>query len=279
MDLAEHKFQNSRNRSIIITLRNVAVTSLCAVVARPCLQSLWSLLSLGSRYFQGLGSGSTISRSGEQRVINLVGRAHSIPRLYFDVGGNMGHYTAALLDASTDAEIHVFEPSRSLASEIQAKFQSNGKVIVNQIALSDRQEQLMLVAVHEGATTSTFHKHLDDVYEHTEEVTCETLDKYCEDNDIREIGLLKVDVEGHELKVLRGASRLLSETAIHLIQFDGGAAVNSRVFFYDFWELLRGYGYEIYRVLPAGLTHVTTYKEQDECCMPTIYLASVTAIK
>lgn len=279
MFLAEREFQKMRSKNYQIVLRNGLIYFLCLVFARPSFQKIWSLLSLGSRYFQGLGSGSTISRSGEMRVINLATRANSIPSLYFDVGGNMGHYTAALIKASADSEIHVFEPSRSLASEIQEKFRLNSKVRVNCVALSDRQEQLTLVAVHEGATTSTFHQHLDDTYKHAEEVKCETLDFYCKQNGIGEIGLLKIDVEGHELKVLKGASRLLSDGSIHMIQFDGGAAVNSRVFFYDFWRLLRDYKYEIYRVLPAGLIHIPEYKEQDECCMPTIYLATSARVR
>jgi FkbM family methyltransferase len=247
-------------------MRNIAVRTL-SIAAHPFLQPLWSVLSLLSRYMQGLGSGSTISRSGELHVIDLVAR--TVLPVYFDVGGNMGHYTAALLARRPSAEIHVFEPSRPLAAEVRRRFP---EVTVNECGLSDRVEEKTLVAVHEGATTSTFH-HGDGTYQHSERVTCTTLDAYCETHKIERIGLVKVDVEGHELNVLLGAKRMLGTHAIDAIQFDGGAAVNSRTFFFDFWKLLRSYGYAIHRVLPAGLVPITEYRGQDECCLPTIYLA------
>ena len=87
--------------------------------------------------------------------------------------------------------------------------------------------------------------------------------------------MLKVDVEGHEFKVLLGASETLSQKRIQVVQFDGGAAPNSRIFFADFWELFTGHGYDIYRLLPMGTVRVTSYNHSDECCLPTIYLAVV----
>lgn len=100
-----------------------------------------------------------------------------------------------------------------------------------------------------------------------------TLDNYCADAGIQESGLLRVDVEGHQLKVLKDATGLLDAKAIHTIQFDGGAAFAFRIFFRDFWLLLTEREYKIHRVLPFGLLPVAAYREQDEVCLPTIYLA------
>jgi FkbM family methyltransferase len=44
-------------------------------------------------------------------------------------------------------------------------------------------------------------------YSKSETVKLSTLDDYCEKNSIDRIDFLKMDVEGHELKVLKGAER------------------------------------------------------------------------
>jgi len=50
-----------------------------------------------------------------------------------------------------------------------------------------------------------------------EEVDVITIDKFCADNDIHRIDLLKVDVEGYEKEVLQGAERMLASHAIRFI--------------------------------------------------------------
>jgi hypothetical protein len=60
-------------------------------------------------------------------------------------------------------------------------------------------------------------------------------------------------VHGHELQALEGAAELLRAGRIRAIQFEfGGANVDSRTFFRDFWNLLYGrFGYSLYQILPG----------------------------
>jgi len=51
-------------------------------------------------------------------------------------------------------------------------------------------------------------------------VTCSTLDHYCESLNLKDIHILKIDVEGHELSVLYGAKNLLSNKSIKTIQLE-----------------------------------------------------------
>jgi len=77
------------------------------------------------------------------------------------------------------------------------------------------------------------------------------LDEYAQENSIDRITLLKIDTEGHELEVLKGAQSLLSKGAIDLIQIEFNEMnIVSRVFFRDNQKLL--VGYKAYRLLPTG---------------------------
>jgi hypothetical protein len=87
---------------------------------------------------------------------------------------------------------------------------------------------------------------------HTVEAT--TLDKFCEDNGIDHISFMKCDVEGNELSVLMGSQGMLMKAAIDYLQFEfGHAARAARVFLYDIYSFLHGFGYEIFVVKPKGL--------------------------
>ena len=75
------------------------------------------------------------------------------------------------------------------------------------------------------------------------------MDQFCETERIERINFLKVDVEGFELSVLRGAERLLKEHRVDYICFEiskeplKGAGVESRKVF----AALESHGYQAYR--------------------------------
>jgi len=56
----------------------------------------------------------------------------------------------------------------------------------------------------------------------TEKVPTTTIDAYCESHNIQQIGLLKIDVEGAEYQVLKGASRMMREHRIRCVIFEFG---------------------------------------------------------
>jgi len=73
--------------------------------------------------------------------------------------------------------------------------------------------------------------------------------------------LLKIDTEGNEYKILRGAQKALSEGRIKAIQFEfSGINVVSRAFFKDFYDLLSP-KYILYRLLPNSFLPIKKYDE------------------
>lgn len=100
----------------------------------------------------------------------------------------------------------------------------------------------------------------------TRPVEVRTIDSILEERGIRRVDFLKMDLEGHELFALRGATAALSAGVIRALSFEFGAGnVNSRTFFRDFWELLSPYGYAFHRICPGGVTvPVTEYYEDLE---------------
>jgi len=67
------------------------------------------------------------------------------------------------------------------------------------------------------------------------------------------VDFMKMDIEGHEVFALRGAKRALAAGKIGALSFEFGCGnINSRTFLHDFWELLTGAGFELWRITPGG---------------------------
>lgn len=65
-------------------------------------------------------------------------------------------------------------------------------------------------------------------------------------------------MEGNELAVLKGGEKSISEGKIKAIHFEFNEMnVSSRVFFRDFWKLLKDY--QIYRLLPREMLEINHY--------------------
>lgn len=79
--------------------------------------------------------------------------------------------------------------------------------------------------------------------------------RICGDIDIH---VLKIDVEGHELSVLRGIGDLI--TNIKLIQFEFSTAnLDTQSTYLDFWNFFDAHGFALFRVTPRGSVRIHRY--------------------
>ncbi len=206
--------------------------------------------------------------SGERVVIERLAQTPVI----FDVGANIGDYASMVLEVRPGARIWCFEPSAEACSRLVNRL--GHRLTAMAIALGDAEGQSDFFAPSEGSPLGSTYarQHSSLEWKPTERVHVRRLDDVCRDNSINRIDLLKIDVEGHELAVLRGAERMIRTGAIAAIQFEfGGANVDSRTFLKDFFILLSE-SYQIHRIVRDGLTPVA-YEERTEVFTTTNYLA------
>jgi len=143
--------------------------------------------------------------------------------------------------------------------------------------LSSKTEEAELYFENEGEAFSSlypasyFHKNIN-LAEH-ESIKLESFASFCQKNSIEKINFMKLDVEGHELEILKGAQSFLESKSIDIIQFEHGLAnLISRCFIRDFFLVLKGY--RIYRVIQDGLVPLGRYHPVQEIFdMSTNYVA------
>jgi len=167
-----------------------------------------------------------------------------LPRLRIerivDVGAHVGLVALALRRRFPAAEIHSFEPTASTYKTLKANV-ANHDIRTHHVALSDEPGR---GAMRDGLTSDLNQLTRDGAGP----VAVQTLDGVF---GTTRIGYLKIDVEGHDLLVLKGARELLRSGRIDIIEVEAGmgcAGTPRHVPLARFREYLDGFDYELFGI-------------------------------
>lgn len=238
---------------------------------------IWVFLESLAQVEQGKGWDS-LSISPEIKVIKeLVKKIRLDEIVAFDVGANNGEWAIAFLKFFPNSRIYTFEPQQAAFENLKTNTAKYTRIKNFNFALGDHPGEATLFSDFHGSGMASLSKreisHLGIHFENSEKIQIKTLDSIFESNGIAEIpNVLKIDVEGHEIGVLHGAEKTLNSVKIMQIEF-GGTCIDTKVFFKDYWALLRKYEFEIYRLTPRGLLSIKNYSEKDEIFRFTNYFA------
>lgn len=129
-----------------------------------------------------------------------------------DVGANLGYYSVLFGSIARLGSVHSFEPVSAnyhlLALNVLANRLDN--VLVNHLALGEWEGTTEIVEAADGAFSSLMDTGRRPVLA-SASVSLSTLDAYCQHRSLPRVDCLKIDVEGSEHSVIRGASELLSD--------------------------------------------------------------------
>lgn len=133
-----------------------------------------------------------------------------------DVGANRGQFSLLARSLFPEAAIHCFEPHPEARNTLTEVFASDTRLQIQSVALSDSAGEVVLHVTRDLDSSSLLRPlagqsaHFPGTEESGElEVTAARLDD-CLDGGVERPALLKLDVQGHELAVLRGAENVLA---------------------------------------------------------------------
>jgi methyltransferase, FkbM family len=192
--------------------------------------------------------------------LSLVGRLNSMgarPRTIVDIGANAGQFTAACLAYFPTAEVLAIEALPSLKEGLTALFSGNPRVTVIGKACGAVSE-FKTFYQNEYDKSSSFlrlsEKHEQAFPEATRtsqiEVEVTTLDRLLQDWRQPQIDLLKLDVQGFEMEVLKGAAESLRVTRHVLLETSFAPLYEGEPTFPEYVRYLHSLGFEF--VGPLG---------------------------
>lgn len=161
----------------------------------------------------------------------------------FDIGANVGKTAAKYRATFPNADIYSFEPVSSTFEEL-AKRMSGKQIKCYNLALSSKSG----VASIMSKPFSLNNRIVSPKAGETETVKTVTGDEFCSGIKIRHINYVKVDTEGHDLKVVLGFSDMLRGNAIDLMELEVGLnSINKlHVPLDSAVSAMRFFGYEIF---------------------------------
>ena len=233
------------------------------------------ILASELRHLEGKGTGSGSTRLEAKTALDfLIVKGIRKPTI-LDIGANIGLYSEAVLDLNPDVRIVAFEPSSTALKELYKRFSDDIRVSIIPLALGSVSAFQPLWSDEAGSVLASLSKrkldHFGIDFDYSEQVEVTTLDTWNITAQVKP-DLIKMDVEGYELEILKGASETLKLARVVQFEF-GGCNIDTRTFFQDFWYLLSEAGFSFYRIAPSGAISVPKYSEEDEYFRTTNYLA------
>ena len=179
----------------------------------------------------------------------------------FDAGANIGEWTKYVLKISPEAKIHCFEPCRGTFQMLKNNVGADAKL--NNFGLSDKPGEADFFVVADGAGTNSLFCNAE--IQKKERVILNSVDNYCAQQKIPKINFLKIDVEGGEFSVLRGADNLLKNGMIDFVQFEYNRTyIDANIRLLDVFNYFSGKPYKYFLIKYNRLESIAHYSQDLE---------------
>lgn len=204
--------------------------------------------------------GYDISSRGLSKIDVLSGIAScldvSSAQVVFDVGANRGQTLSYFRPFFRKARLYCFEPDSESFADLKRVADALERVSVFEFALggSDEERTLYCNAASEGnSLLQVSHRIPSDTAPGwlrptaKKQVAVQCLDGFCRERGIEHIDLLKLDTQGYEAEVLRGATGLLNQKAVNLIlaEVQFTEYYEDQAYFDDVYAVLKRSGYRL----------------------------------
>lgn len=205
--------------------------------------------------------------------------------IIFDVGANQGQSIRRFKKIFPKSIIHAFEPIKEEFDKLQNEFKSDSNIFLNNCALGDslgekkfnimastghssffkispNTEWLKIRSKEFGATENEYIKKVVDV-------KINTINNYCNNNDILKIDILKLDTQGYEEKILAGASEIIPRIKLIETELMFDNVYEKRLNFYDIEKHILKHNFRLLAIEPLNFSNLL---EGYMFCVDAIYL-------
>jgi FkbM family methyltransferase len=205
------------------------------------------ILDTNDNLAQQIRCEETFEPEVRREIVRIASRGVNV----IDIGANIGYYTVLASELiGPEKRVFSFEPQARMVAKLRRNIELNAlcNVEVFPFALADARGTVTFYVPSEGneGFGSMRANGRFDVMK-TVEVATQRLDDVLSELGNPKIGLVKMDAEGAELLILRGATQLLSSPDKPSLIFEANES-NCKPFGYCVFDLLQfvhGFGYRL----------------------------------
>lgn len=124
--------------------------------------------------------------------------------IFLDIGAFVGDSSIALADAFEPEKVYAFEPEKNNFQTLSNNAKIETKIIPVKLAISDKKGEVFI-------SQSKSESQISNVNKGGEKVITETIDNFVRENGISRVSLIKMDIEGEEMRALEGAKETIAK--------------------------------------------------------------------
>lgn len=234
---------------------------------------------LAKNYYFRVVNSTNLSELSKEKIIEpellYITRIIEQGKVVIDIGANLGEYLYILEKSNKFTDVIGIEPNQKLSQRLKKLFP---KCKVFNLAISNTNENKKLkIPLINGKyfdSRATFEDFtdVDEVDQMYIDVQSQTLDRFVQENLIKNIGLIKIDVEGHEVQVIESACQTIErERPILLVEIEQRhhkypiTDIFDKIVSYDY----RGYIFSMELMQLLELKDFAVSKYQQISCLKT----------
>jgi FkbM family methyltransferase len=191
-----------------------------------------------------VSDGSDLNFNGELLLIKHIGK---FSNSWVDIGAHAGDWSEEFIKNCRNSNLrgYIIEPIPSFKSILLRRFNNKYvKLIINPISDTEKEVEFLI----EGQSSRI---HPDTSNTEYIKLKTKTLDSIF---DQETFDIIKIDCEGHDMKILAGSTNLLRDKRVKFIQFEYNHYwLEQGSSLYQAITLLNGFGYNIYRIYNNGI--------------------------
>ena len=194
-----------------------------------------------------------LNSNGELRVLQILSKRDF--KMFFDVGANKGDWSKLVISMFPEKTImiHAFEIVPQTFNVLTQYANDHENIIAVNKGLSNKEETISINLGKNSVTATAckihgmkFHADYYDKVMHCQTIKAKD---YMRSNQINNVDFVKIDVEGMDLKVIKGFEEQLKN--IRVIQFEYGIFnISSHDLLIDFYNYLRKMGFVVGKIFP-----------------------------
>ena len=197
--------------------------------------------------------------------------------IILDIGANAGYYSLIAAAKLRTGQVHAFEPSSPARKEFEKNISLNGfmNIHVSPLAVTDKKDKLTFFISDPNNIGMSGLKAAENFSGNTETVNSISIDEWIRTENILKVNMIKIDIEGAEMKALQGMKEALrSFQPIIFIEINTGLLTKYENSPADIYQLLRSFEYNAYEaVKPNQLKLMNDAKEGDSIIfLPAQYI-------
>ena len=184
----------------------------------------------------------------QKRLLNNL-----VNGVILDFGAHIGDTTELYRKYFSQSKIFCFEPFSESCDYLKKRFINDSNIKIVETALGSKDETKTLY-VSNYSNLNSLQRPNERAWGFADEKSVDvetiTLDQFYYENDIKQIDILKLDVQGSELDVLMGSETLLEKGNISLVYVEWQVVplYENHHKYFRIAELLAGYEYEFFNL-------------------------------